>query len=115
MAKSNYKQPFDPEWPHGHTYWGYNLRILCKDAKGDRPIVALVDFGTHEEVRLFNEEGKSSYDGCRESITNAPKPKREWWINVYKEGQYTYSTKEEADKYAFDELLERVKVVEVED
>lgn len=71
--------------PEGHkwqTREGEPVRILCHDANGDHPIVALVGAGKEvttysKEGLFFLEEGEYSMD-----LIDAPTP--EQWVNVYR-------------------------------
>ena len=99
---------------------GRKARIVCFDAKGYRPIVALIevdceDDGTPEDVFLFTDKG---YYNC-EDITSdndlmmLPE-KKEGWVNVYKGGLLdtkSYPTKKEAfDKACPEGYVDTVKV-----
>lgn len=73
-------------------------RVVCTDARGVWPIVALLDCAGAGEVALhFNERGDcSSDDGFR--LVNAPEPAREVWVNIHPGGQGTaHETREHAD------------------
>ena len=66
---------FSPDWPHGHqTRDGRKARIICQDAKGSFPIIALVDGKYGEYPRAYSIEGVSSLEPG--SIINSPAPKR---------------------------------------
>ena len=71
---------------------GREVRIICTDAKGDEPIVALVYNNIREEenVYTYNKDGYfygNNYD-CLD-LFFAP-TKREGWVNVYKDKGITY-------------------------
>ncbi|MFA7308314.1 MAG: hypothetical protein WC026_16775 [Hyphomicrobium sp.] len=87
---------FDPDWPHGHTYADMSARIICTNAKGQYPIVALVyDLELEKEVaRFFTRSGEGSFVG---RLINAPAPKRKFvrWVNVYNSN--LHETREAAD------------------
>ena len=65
---------------------GREVRIICTDAKGDEPIVALIYNNIREEenVYTYNKDGYfyKNNDSCLD-LFFAP-VKREGWINVYK-------------------------------
>lgn len=87
---------FDPNWPHGHvTRDGRKARIVCTDAKGDNPIVALIDCGEHEYTIMVKTDGSYLF-GDHSRLINAPPPKREWWVNVYRDRIATVHDTEDA-------------------
>ena len=61
-------------------------RILCTDARGDYPIVALVDCGCYDNALSYTKDG--GFNASGETNANdlffAPE-KHEGWVNVYKE------------------------------
>ena len=88
---------------------GRAVRIICTDAKGDEPIIALLynKIRDEENVYTYNRDGYfyGNNDSCLD-LFFAP-TKREGWINVYKGvienhlpyvGQKVYKSKEEAIK-----------------
>lgn len=84
---------------------GREVRIICTDAKGDEPIIALVYNNISEEknVYTYNRDGYfyKDKDSCLD-LFFAP-IKREGWVNVYKGvieyvGKRIYQSKEEAIK-----------------
>ena len=81
-------------------------RILCTDARGNYPIIALVERhdGTVDDAVAYTKDGKY-LDGVELSIRDlffAPE-KHERWINLYKDdgivyaSMDTFDTKKEAD------------------
>ena len=81
---------------------GRKARIICFDAKGDKPIIALVEMGTAETPNNYPIDGKAV--SAKESscdLMMLPE-KKEGWVNVYNHlGVITLShnpfdTKEEA-------------------
>ena len=71
---------------------GRSVRIICTDAKGDEPIIALVYNNNREEenVYTYNREGifYKDNDSCLD-LFFAP-IKREGWINLYKDRNGAY-------------------------
>ena len=71
---------------------GRAVRIVCTDAKGDEPIIALVYNNIREEenVYTYNREGifYKDNDSCLD-LFFAP-IKREGWVNLYKDEGITY-------------------------
>ena len=61
-------------------------RILCTDARGDYPIVALVDCGSYDNSFSYTKDG--GFYACNETSVNdlffAPE-KHEGWVNVYRD------------------------------
>ena len=83
------------------------VRIICTDAKGDEPIIALVynNIRDEENVYTYNRDGYfyGNNDSCLD-LFFAP-IKKEGWVNVYfrvDKGKYVgeeiYRSKEEAIK-----------------
>lgn len=94
---------------------GRKARIICFDAKGDYPIVALIESGNIEGVRQYMIDGHctkamSEYYG---DLMMLPE-KKERWVNVYKGGLLStkyYSSKEEAvSKASQTDYIDTVKI-----
>ena len=91
---------------------GRNARIICTDAKGNCPVVGLVDYENYEVALNVTKNGK--IDGVLD-LFFAPE-KHEGWINVYKAGNTPHSdtcvwpTEEEAKKWANDDYVATVKI-----
>jgi len=97
---------FDPKWPHGHTFMGRPVRILCTDFGHFKyPIIAAVrdDYDRPwETLFYFTKDGFQPSNDVY--LTNAPAPKKVWkgWYNIYP-GKITcgpYETKERANRFA---------------
>jgi hypothetical protein len=75
--------------PEGHKWQtrdGRDVRIVCTDAKGNWPIVALVYDGASEKASSYTRRGNYSLNTVTaHDLIDAPKPKRviEGWVNVY--------------------------------
>ena len=79
-------------------------RILCTDARGNYPIVALIDEGLYDNALSYTKDGKlyagetNLYD-----LFFAPE-KHEMYINIYRgatgvgSGSVLYDSREEAEK-----------------
>ena len=71
---------------------GRNVRIICTDAKGDEPIIALIYNKNREEenVYAYNRDGYfyRNNDSCLDLFFATIK--KEGWINVYKAPKYIY-------------------------
>ena len=97
---------------------GREVRIICTDAKGDEPIIALIYNKNRDEenVYTYNREGifYKDNDSCLD-LFFAP-IKREGWVNIYSEQEYRYpgenifNTKEEAIKYKDINYIATVKI-----
>ena len=82
-------------------------RILCTDAKGTYPIVALVEISKDsddENAITYTNEGKWWKDHITDNDLFFVPEKHEGWINLYKNAMgyvfpsYIYQTEEEAKK-----------------
>ena len=97
---------------------GREVRIICTDAKGDEPIIALVynNIRDEENVYTYNKEGifYKDNDSCLDLFFTSTK--REGWINVYSEQEYRhlgeniFATKEEAIKYKDINYIATIKI-----
>ena len=105
--KSNLK-PFDiqkaREGKPVCTRDGRKARIICFDAKGTHPIIALVsdpDIESEEIPFCYTNDGFYNNPNCesKNDLMMLPE-KKEGWVNVYKER--VYDTKEEAVKAKYD-------------
>ena len=77
---------------------GRKARIIYFDAKGDYPIVALIETGNCERVGQYMIDGHCTdiISQCCDDLMMLP-DKKERWINVYKER--CYESKEEAIRH----------------
>ena len=83
-----------------------NVRIICTDAKGNRPVIGLVDYKDYEGSYGYTKNGRirdDDYDGNLD-IFFAPE-KHEGWANVYRDLEsgelycgYVHNSEEEAKK-----------------
>ena len=86
---------------------GNSVRILCTDAKGNFPIVALVEIHSDSENVIRLRENGHFYNDTEDSrdLFFVPE-KKSGWINLYKmnsiisPGPRAYDTKEEAESAA---------------
>ena len=65
---------------------GRKVRIICTDAKGNCPVVGLVDYENYEVALNVTKNGK--IDGVLD-LFFAPE-KKEGWVNVYKNAYGAY-------------------------
>ena len=86
---------------------GNSVRILCTDAKGNFPIIALVEtYNGNETVLRLKENGRFYNDTENSRDLFFAPVKKEGWINLYKinstisPGPRAYDTKEEAESAA---------------
>lgn len=83
---------------------GRSVRIICTDAKGNFPIIALVKtYNGSETILILKENGRFYNDTENSSDLFFASIKKEGWVNMYKTwsgatqiGQI-YSSKEEAE------------------
>ena len=97
---------------------GRAVRIICTDAKGDEPIIALVynKIRNEENVYTYNRDGYfyGDNDSCLDLFFTTTK--REGWVNIYSEQEYRYlgenifNTKEEAIKYKDINYITTIKI-----
>ena len=88
---------------------GRSVRIICTDAKGKYPVVALVldEDNDYEDIEFYTPYGEcSDISECNINLFFAP-VKREGYVNVYRSitqaHRFTgsiYDTKEKADEIA---------------
>ena len=93
---------------------GRKARIICFDAKGDKPIIALVEMGTAETPNNYPIDGKAvSAKEASCDLMMLPE-KKEGWVNVYKGGLLdtkSYPTKKEAfDKACPEGYVDTIKI-----
>lgn len=92
---------------------GRKVRIVCFDAKGCYPIIALTaELDNTEDITKCTEEGISSYHK-NDDLMMLP-GKKEGWVNVYKDGLLdtkSYPTKKEAfDKASPKDYVDTIKI-----
>ena len=88
---------------------GRSVRIICTDAKGNFPIIALVEIhnGAETVIRL-KENGRFYNDTENSSDLFFVQEKKSGWINLYKinsiisPGPRAYDTKEDAESVVGD-------------
>ena len=101
---------------------GREVRIICTDAKGEEPIVALLynNIRDEENVYTYNRDGYfyNNNDSCLDLLF-AP-VKREGWINVYKYKDDTrtigclFKSEEEANLHKYDKASVYIKTIKIE-
>lgn len=70
---------------------GRKARIICFDAKGEKPIIALIANGNSEDVNYYYITGKVRFlDKEDENDLMMLHEKKEGWVNVYKKEQNRY-------------------------
>ena len=81
-------------------------RILCTDARGNYPIVALIDEGLYDNALSYTKDGKLYAGESKVYDLFFASEKYEGWLNIYRSesGFYLrgnpYKSKEEADEVA---------------
>ena len=71
---------------------GRAVRIICTDAKGDEPIIALVYNNIREEENVYTYNRDGYFYGDNDSCLDlffAP-TKKEGWINLFKDKEINY-------------------------
>ena len=76
---------------------GRAVRIICTDAKGDEPIIALVYNNNRDEenVYTYNRDGsfyRDNYDCLDLFFKSSTNTNREGWINLFKDEDIVYLT-----------------------
>ena len=95
---------------------GKPVRILCVDAVGEYPIVALVKNENKEFANNFTKDGRLYKDSKDDRDLFFAPIKREGWTNIYKntQGQLStgiiYNTKEEALRVANHDSIATTKI-----
>ena len=83
-------------------------RILCTDARGNYPIVALIEDGCYDNALSYTKDGKLYAGESNVYDLFFASEKHEGWLNIYRSdecgfymrGKSPYKSKEEADKVA---------------
>ena len=100
---------------------GRAVRIICTDAKGEEPIVALLYNKNRDEenVYTYNRDGRFyKNDSCLDLFFDTIK--REGWVNVYrsKDDKRTigclFSSEEEANFHKYDRASVYIKTIKIE-
>ena len=98
---------------------GRSVRIICTDAKGNFPIIALVEIHNGAETVIRLKENGHFYNDTENSSDLFFTPvKKEGWINLYKinstisPGPRAYDTKEDAESVVGDKsyYLSTIKI-----
>lgn len=76
---------------------GRSVRIICFDAKGDKPIIALIEMGVAETPNNYPIDGKAIPTKETPCDLMMLPEKKSGWIKVKKDVNL-YDTKEEADR-----------------
>jgi len=97
---------------------GRPVRILCRDAKGDEPIIGLVSYDLYEVTERWGDNGRwHRSEDHRLDLINAPAARfrREAWVNVYPGpmecGVCLYDDREDADRSADPCRIACIKVI----
>ena len=95
------------------TRAGRNVRIVCTDAKGDEPIIALVynNIRDEENVYTYNRDGSFYGDNYDYLDLFFDTNKREGWVNIYKDNITTFTSSKihATEKKAHEEASEVLK------
>ena len=99
---------------------GRKARIICFDAKGDKPIIALIEYEIDERPCNYFANGRfysNSNENNDADLIMLPE-KKEGWVNVYYDNdasshrgcRFIYDTKERAAKEAGSAYITTVKI-----
>ena len=101
---------------------GREVRIICTDAKGEEPIIALVynNIRDEENVYTYNRAGYfyNDNDSCLDLFFDTIK--REGWVNLYrsKDDKRTigclFKSEEEANLHKYDRASVYIKTIKIE-
>ena len=101
---------------------GREVRIICTDAKGEEPIVALLYNKNRDEENVYTYNRDGYFYGNNDSCLDlffAP-IKREGWVNVYnfEDDKRTigclFKSEEEANLHKYDRASEYIKTIKIE-
>lgn len=92
---------------------GRAVRIICTDAKGDEPVIALIYNKNRDEENVYTYNREGYFCGDNDSCLDlffAP-TKREGWVNIFrnKEGSYTENSIYETEQRAKEVIGEKHK------
>ena len=91
---------------------GRKARIICFDAKGEHPIIALVTDGVQESPYNYTKEGYYHTEGVETMADLMMLPeKKEGWVNVYK--NQIHDTPESAEE-GHKGITDYIKTIRVE-
>ena len=62
-----------------------SARIICTDAKGNYPVIALVDCGDYDSAFSYTKDGKHIEYKSSSSDLFFVTEKHEGWVNVYRD------------------------------
>ena len=87
---------------------GRSARIICTDAKGNYPIVALIEEGGYDNALSYTKDGKLYVGETNDYDLFFAPEKHEGWLNIYRSdecgfymrGKSSYKSKDEADEIA---------------
>ena len=64
---------------------GRSARIICTDAKGNYPIVALIEEGGYDNALSYTKDGKLYVGETNDYDLFFAPEKHEGWVNVYRD------------------------------
>lgn len=91
---------------------GRKARIICFDAKGDKPIIALVEMGVAETPNNYPIDGKAIPTKETPCDLMMLPEKKEGWVNVYKSKDTIFKSEKEAKSHSddFENYIATVKI-----
>ena len=108
------KREFDWTKEFQETMDGKKVRILCRDAKGDFPVIGIiiVDLDT-DRVMRWTEDGHAYKNGLHSQADLRPLPPKKHvrWMAEYSDGDVVaYRSKEDADRATSSERIACIRV-----
>lgn len=96
-----------------YTRSGKKARIICFDAKGDKPIIALIEYEMDERPCNYSTNGKfySNFNENNDADLMMLPEKKEGWIVIHKEAIYD---KETAEKIARETTANVIRIQKIE-
>ena len=87
---------------------GRSARIICTDAKGNYPIVVLIEEGGYDNALSYTKDGKLYVGETNDYDLFFATEKHEGWFNIYHSDEsgfyvrqyHPYKSKDEADEIA---------------
>ena len=64
---------------------GRSARIICTDAKGNYPIVALIEEGGYDNALSYTKDGKLYVEETNDYDLFFATEKHEGWVNMYRD------------------------------
>ena len=91
---------------------GRSARIICTDAKGNYPIVALIEEGGYDNALSYTKDGKLYVGETNDYDLFFAPEKHEGWVNIYPDSSIggIYTSEEEARNAASPSCISTIKI-----